>query len=53
LRADKRLPGIDNPLDRGWSVRITSFAELYPTLFPAPARRLAYLSSEFLALLVL
>jgi hypothetical protein len=36
-------------VDGGWSLRIISFAEFYPSLFPAPAHRLAYLSSEFLA----
>lgn len=36
-------------VDGDWSLRINSFAESYPSLFPAPAHQLVYLSSEFLA----
>jgi hypothetical protein len=32
-----------------WSVRITPSVEFYPSLFPSPARQLAYLGSEFRA----
>jgi hypothetical protein len=39
----------ERQVDGDWSLRINSFAEFYPSLFPAPAHQLVYLSSESLA----